>query len=99
VTVVTLRSRNISASCAISAKRRKASAYTIRLGSARSRSYCDALLDTGALRDLISALVEMDGPEHGRAVVGSYDQVAVYQELGASRHPAAVVSRQFRNAK
>jgi hypothetical protein len=36
------------------------------------------LLDTGELPDSISAFVEMHGPEHGRAAVGSDDQIAVY---------------------
>jgi hypothetical protein len=45
------------------------------------------LLDTGALRDSISAFVEMSGPESGRGVVGSDNEIAVYQELGTSHIP------------
>jgi len=45
------------------------------------------LLRTGDLRDSISAFVQMYGPEHGRAVVGSTSDIAVYQELGTRSIP------------
>jgi phage gpG-like protein len=45
------------------------------------------LLDSGALRDSISAFVEMHGPENGRAVVGSNEDTAVWQELGTKTIP------------
>jgi hypothetical protein len=45
------------------------------------------LLETGELRDSISAFVEMKGPEHGRAAVGSDLEKAVWHELGTSTIP------------
>jgi hypothetical protein len=58
------------------------------LGPAAVAKHGDTpLLDTGALRDSISAFVQMHGPGHGRAVVGSNSDIAVYQELGTSRIP------------
>jgi hypothetical protein len=46
----------------------------------------EPLLRTGELRDSIGAFVEMHGAG-GRAVVGSNDPVAEWQELGTSRIP------------
>jgi HK97 gp10 family phage protein len=58
------------------------------LGPAAVAKHSDTpLLDTGELRDSISAMVEMRGPEHGHAVVGSTSEIAVWQELGTSRIP------------
>ena len=59
------------------------------------------LLDTGALRDSIQAFVQMHGVGHGRTVVGSDDQNAVYQELGTSRIPprSFLVSSAMRSEK
>jgi hypothetical protein len=47
----------------------------------------EPLLRTGEMRDSIQAHVEMFGPEHGRAVVGSNNDKAAWQELGTSRIP------------
>jgi phage gpG-like protein len=58
------------------------------LGPAAVAKHGDTpLLDTGQLRDSISAYVQMHDDEHGRAVVGSDSEIAVYQELGTSRIP------------
>lgn len=45
------------------------------------------LLRTGELRDSISAMVQMHGPGHGRGIVGSNSEIAVWQELGTSKIP------------
>jgi hypothetical protein len=47
----------------------------------------EPLLRTGELRDSISAMVEMHGPDRGRAVVGSDSDIAVWQELGTRSIP------------
>jgi phage gpG-like protein len=59
------------------------------------------LLDTGALRDSISAFVQMHSVGHGRAVVGSNEDTAVWQELGTSRIPprSFLVSSAMRSHK
>jgi phage gpG-like protein len=45
------------------------------------------LLDTGELRDSISAVVKMTGPGDGRAAVGSDLEKAVWHELGTKTIP------------
>jgi hypothetical protein len=45
----------------------------------------EPLLRTGEMRDSISAMVQMYSAQHGRAVVGSTSDIAVWQELGTSR--------------
>jgi phage gpG-like protein len=59
------------------------------------------LLDTGALRDSIGAFVQMHSVGHGRAVVGSNEDTAVWQELGTSRIPprSFLVSSAMRSEK
>jgi hypothetical protein len=45
------------------------------------------LLDTGELKESISAFVEMHGPESGRAVIGSPLERGLFAEIGTRHEP------------
>jgi hypothetical protein len=58
------------------------------LGPAAIAKHGDTpLFDTGALKESIGAFVQMHSAGHGRAVVGSDSDKAVWHELGTSRIP------------